>query len=75
MLQADASFSFIKSIIIINIINIIIVIIITTTINRAVNPLRLQILRIDGEWLIDDIIMQAQDVIFWGKKRAKKMLF
>ena len=39
MLQADASFSFIKSIIIINIINIIIVIIITTTINRAVNPL------------------------------------
>ena len=31
MLQADASFSFIKSIIIIHIINIIIVIIITTT--------------------------------------------
>lgn len=49
MLQADAPFSFIKSIIIIHIINIIIVIIITTTINRAVNPLCLQILKIDGE--------------------------
>lgn len=49
MLQADAPFSFIKSIIIIHIINIIIVIIITTTINRAVNLLRLQILKIDGE--------------------------
>ena len=50
MLQADAPFSFIKSIIIIHINNIIIVIIIiTTTINRAVNPLRLQILKIDGE--------------------------
>ena len=49
MLQADASFSFIKLIIIINIINIITVIIITTTINRSVNALRLQILKIDGE--------------------------
>lgn len=41
MLQADAPFSFIKSIIIIHIINIIII---TTTINRAVNPQCLQII-------------------------------
>ena len=26
---------------------------------RAVNPSRLQILRIDGEWVIDDVIMQG----------------
>ena len=26
---------------------------------RAVNPSHLQILRIDGEWVIDDVIMQG----------------
>ena len=37
--------------------------------DRAVNPPRLQILRIDGEWVIDD------DAIKKKKKRTKKMLF
>ena len=27
--------------------------------HRAVNPRRLQILRIDGKWVIDDVIMQG----------------
>ena len=40
--------------------------------NRAVNPPRLQILRIDGEWVIDDIIMQGTWSHFLGKKKAQK---
>ena len=39
---------------------------------RAVNPPHLQILRTDMEWVMDDVIMQAHDVIFWKKKTHKK---
>ena len=40
---------------------------------RAVNPPRLQILRIDGEWVIDYVIMQ--DVIFWEENARKRCFF
>ena len=45
--------------------------------DRAVNPPHLQILRIDGEWVIDDVIMQGtwHHFLKKKKKRTKKMLF
>ena len=39
---------------------------------RAVNPSRPQILRIDGEWVIDDVIMQGTWRHFLEGKKARK---
>ena len=35
-------------------------------------PSRLQILEIDGEWVIDDVMMQGTRRHFWGKKTREK---
>ena len=40
--------------------------------DRAVNPPRLQILRIDGEWVIDDVIMQGTWHHFLKKRKTHK---
>ena len=42
---------------------------------RAVNPPRLQILRIDGKGMINDVIMTTAHDIICEKNCAKKMLF
>ena len=39
---------------------------------RAVNPPRIQTLRIDGEWVIDDVIMQGTWRHFLEKKNTRK---
>ena len=39
---------------------------------RAVNPLRLQELRIDGEGMINDVIMQTTHDVIYKKKRQEK---
>ena len=43
--------------------------------NKGVNPPRLQILRIDGDWVIDDVIMQGTWRHFLEKNARKRCCF
>ena len=43
--------------------------------NKGVNPPRLQILRIDGDWVIDDVIVQGTWRYFLEKNARKRCCF